>query len=461
VARLLTIAACCLPVAGLVTGPAMADPSGSPTYRALNGVGAGGDEALMNAMSNVILDNSNTKVIGSYDAQGTGTIATQASPNCSITRPSGSGAGINALLQSLAQGSNCIQFARTTITPASTSLKYVHFVDDAIGYAINSTNISIPRGLSTAQLQGIYTCNPAYVGIGPNYTMTALLPQSGPVGVRGLWEAKMGITDADVVAGKYPCISDHVKGQPVTENDGRFLNDSSIEPYSVAYYNAQSFQTIQDVRAGAILGSIDGSAAQVTNPSIVPRSTVATYAITSSNVSIPRQLTGAELRSIYTCDPAFVGTGPNYTITPLLPAGLSNVRGDWETAMGITDADVLAGKYPCISDHVNGQPIAPNDGRFLTDTSIEPYAVPDYLNQYNQSGVQDVRGQAVLGTMDGAVPVTLDPAYPNQFPYYNAISATTTDPTLTSVFLTPNSKLCAQTSLIATYGFLKDPACGT
>jgi hypothetical protein len=194
----------------------------------------------------------------------------------------------------------------------------------------------------------------------------------------------------------------------------------------------------------------------------VPRLTKVTYAITRNDVAIPRQQSGTELASIYHCDPAFVGTAPNYTVRPLLPAGLSQVRGDWETAVGITDSDVLAGKYPCISDHVNGQPIAPSDGRVLTDTSIEPYAIPDYLNQYNQNGVQDMRGQAVLGTISGTVPMTSNPAFPNQFAYYNAIpAAAASDPTYTSVFLAPNSKLCAQDALIATYGFLKDPGCGT
>lgn len=247
---------------------AQADPSGAPQYRPLAGVGSDTTTPVMNALSNDITIGG-SKVIGSYDATGSATIATQAAAACqAIARPNGSGAGRTALLQSLAAGNGCLQFSRSSsLNLAATGgaqLTYVPFALDGVTYAITGTDTLIPRNLDLATLQSIYTCNPTVVGTGPNYSITAMLPQAGS-GTRSFWEGKMGITDADVVAGKYPCITDKHNGQPIEEQDGRVLTDSAIIPFSIASYDAEESQTIQDVRGAAVLGAIGGVAAQQIN----------------------------------------------------------------------------------------------------------------------------------------------------------------------------------------------------
>ncbi|MER6123393.1 substrate-binding domain-containing protein [Streptomyces sp. NPDC001795] len=264
-------------IAGLLTGAisaqqAAADPSGTPTYRQLSGVGSDTTQEVMNALSNAITING-TKVIGSYNAVGSAQITTKdpaTTPGCTINRPNGSGAGRTALLNSLqangGAGDGCLDFSRSSslnLSAASPGLTYVPFAVDAVSYAITPTS-TVPRKLALADLKAIYHCDPNYVGSAPNYSLTVYLPQAGS-GTRSFWESQMGITDADVVAGVYPCIKDTKNGAPVEEHDGRVLDDKSIAPFSIAQYNAQASQTIADLRGRAILGTVDGLAPNVLN----------------------------------------------------------------------------------------------------------------------------------------------------------------------------------------------------
>jgi ABC-type phosphate transport system substrate-binding protein len=259
--------------AGLLTGTvcgsvAVADPSGSPTYRQLSGVGSDTTQGVMNGLANAITING-TKVIGSYDAVGSANITTKdpaTTPGCTIPRPNGSGAGRTALLTSLQANNNCLDFSRSSslnLSAATPGLTYVPFAVDAVTYAITPTS-SVPRKLALADLKAIYHCDPNYVGTAPNFALTVYLPQAGS-GTRSFWESTVGITDADVVAGVYPCIKDTKNGAPVEEHDGRVLDDNSIAPFSIAQYNAQSSQTIADLRGRAILGTVDGVAPNALN----------------------------------------------------------------------------------------------------------------------------------------------------------------------------------------------------
>ncbi|MFC1403802.1 MULTISPECIES: substrate-binding domain-containing protein [Streptacidiphilus] len=247
-------------------GTAQADPSGTPTYRQLAGVGSDTTQGVMNAMSNAITING-TKVIGSYDATGSATIATQSGAACqAVARPNGSGAGRTALLNSLTAADGCLQFSRSSslnTTASIPGLTYVPYAIDAVTYAITPKS-SIPRNLSLADLHSIYTCDPNYVGTAPNYSIHALLPQAGS-GTRSFWETTVGISDTDVVSGKYPCISDTKNGKPIEEHDGRVLDDTSIAPFSIAQYIAQESGTITDLRGSALLGNIDGTPSLLLN----------------------------------------------------------------------------------------------------------------------------------------------------------------------------------------------------
>jgi ABC-type phosphate transport system substrate-binding protein len=250
-------------------GPAQADPSGPPTFRQLAGVGSDTTQGVMNGLSNVITDSTGTKLIGSYDAVGSATIATQSASACSaIPRPNGSGAGRAALLTSLQAGNGCIQFSRSSslnLAAATPGLTYIPYATDAVSFAVTA-NSNIPKSLTLTQVQAIYHCDPNFVGTGPNYTITVILPQAGS-GTRSFWESTMNILDADVVANKYPCIIDHKNGNPIEEHDGRVLDDNSIAPFSISQYIAQSANTIPDLRGKAVLGVIDGFTPNVINSS--------------------------------------------------------------------------------------------------------------------------------------------------------------------------------------------------
>ena len=245
---------------------ATADPSGAPQYRQLAGVGSDTVQGVENALSNSITIGG-TKVIGSYDATGSATIATQAAAACqALNRPNGSGAGRAALLTSLQANDGCIQYSRSSsldLSAAAVNLTYVPFAVDAVTYAVTN-NSNIPRTLALTDLKSIYTCDPAFVGTGPNYSIHPLLPQAGS-GTRKFWEATVGIADADVVAGHYPCISDTHNGTPIEEHDGRVLDANSLAPFSIAQYIAQSSGTIADIRGNALIGTVDGLSPQTLN----------------------------------------------------------------------------------------------------------------------------------------------------------------------------------------------------
>ncbi|MEZ0091338.1 substrate-binding domain-containing protein [Streptacidiphilus sp. EB129] len=269
-------------------GTASADPIGNPAgnTRPLIGVGSDTTQGVMNAMSNAVLVNGQ-KVISSWDAVGSTTIATTTSPACAaVARPNGSGAGRTALLNSLGAANGCVTFSRSSslnLAAATPGLTYVPFAVDAVTFAVTPNSV-VPRTLSIADLHAIYTCDPGYVGTAPNYTIHPLLPQAGS-GTRAFWETTVGITEADVVASKYPCISDTKNGKPIEEHDGRVLDDTSIAPFSIAQYIAQGAGTLADLRGTAVLGSIGGTPSLLLNTSsaatrevynVIPSTTVAT-----------------------------------------------------------------------------------------------------------------------------------------------------------------------------------------
>jgi hypothetical protein len=250
---------------------AQADPTGTPTFRQLAGVGSDTTTPEVNELSNLITING-TKVIGSYDATGSATIATQSLPACgAIIRPNGSGAGRAALLASLeannGAGDGCLQFSRSsslnTAATGGPKLTYIPFAIDAVSYAVTN-NSNVPRSLTLAQLQSIYQCNPAFVGTGPNFSIVPFLPQPGS-GTRSFWETEMGITDTQVTSGALPCISDTSGGSLIEEQDGRVLGPNNLVPFSIASYDAEESQTIADVRGNAVLGVINGITSQSIN----------------------------------------------------------------------------------------------------------------------------------------------------------------------------------------------------
>lgn len=252
-----------------LSGIASADPSGTPTYRQLAGVGSDTTQDVMNSIANNVTI-SGVKVLGSYDAFGSATITTKSATACTnMARPNGSSAGRTALLNSLNAGDGCLDFARSSalnISASTPGLTYIPFAVDSVTFAVTNLS-SVPRSLTEADLQAYYHCDPGYVGASAPYDVTPMLPQSGS-GTRGYWLGKMGITEAQVAAGTYPCLINGVKnGQIVEEHTGLLLDDKSIVPFSIAQYNSQATQTISDKRGRAVLGSIGGTVPNLMNGS--------------------------------------------------------------------------------------------------------------------------------------------------------------------------------------------------
>jgi ABC-type phosphate transport system substrate-binding protein len=254
--------------AAISVSAATADPSGPPTPRALNGVGSDTIQGVENALAGQITDGSGNRLLGSWDAVGSATISTvPGNAACTINRPNGSNAGRAALETSLQANDGCLQYARSSkldlTTAAPVPLTYVPFAVDAVTYAVTGGS-NVPRQLALTDVKAIYHCDPNYVGTGPNFSIKVLLPQAGS-GTRSFWESTVGITDADVTAGKYPCISDKSNGQPIEEHDGRVLDNNAIAPFSIAQYIAQASNTITDHRGQAVLGTIDGLTPTIEN----------------------------------------------------------------------------------------------------------------------------------------------------------------------------------------------------
>ena len=280
-----------LVVAG--AGLASADPkspytTANPQYRQLAGVGSDTTQDVMNGLADSVLIGG-VKVLGSYNAVGSATVATNATTACAaVARANGSGAGRAALLNSLnansGAGDGCIQFARSSslkLDASSPSLTYIPFATDAVSYAVTTTS-GVSRTLNIADLQKIYKCDASVVGSSAvpasdatnTWDITPILPQAGS-GTRSYWEGKMGITDADVNLGVYPCILNGAKaGQSIEEHTGTLVDDKSLAPFSIAQYNAQSTLTISDKRGRTVLGSIGtgtagGTLTSVSYPSLL------------------------------------------------------------------------------------------------------------------------------------------------------------------------------------------------
>ncbi len=251
---------------GLAGSPASAEPNGTPQYRALAGVGSDTTENVMNGLSDVITVGGE-KVIASYNANGGGTITTKdpaVNAACTIARPNGSGAGRTALLTSLQANANagdgCLDFARSSSARGSFTstpdMVWVPFAVDAVSFAVRSDG-NVPKQLTLAQVTSIFKCGSA--------SIKPILPQTGS-GTRSFWLTTIGVTEADITAGTYPCLTGAGTAASRAyqqENDGRALQKDEIMPFSVAQWQSQATAVVTDVRGKAVLGIIDGKTATV------------------------------------------------------------------------------------------------------------------------------------------------------------------------------------------------------
>ena len=280
VSKRLVAAACGLGVAvSLVgVGVANADPNPLPgNARTLQGVGSDTTEEVMNGMSDVIVDGGGNKLISSWNAKGSAGFQTRTS-GCNFVgnngeagyvegkRPNGSGAGQNALRDSFTTGKatlGCLDFSRSSSTPdpaklGTVSVKAVALATDSLTFALNRASV-IPRQLTATQLTAAYHCN--YGGF-TSGAWKALIPQAGS-GTRSSWLSKVGLSEGDLTAGLYPCVTDQsdlgTRGgpNPLQEHDLRSLDSTSIAPVSVAQWVSMMGGGVDtDLRGSSMLGTI-------------------------------------------------------------------------------------------------------------------------------------------------------------------------------------------------------------
>jgi phosphate transport system substrate-binding protein len=274
--------------AGLVVvtaNPASADPA--TTYAA---VGSDTTQDVMDGFATIVGGGN----VGSWDAVNPGTPGSihdviNPKANCPMTRPNGSGEGVNALRKSvnpstaapqlaLPPGPGCLDFSRSSSGPGNNAntaglLIYIPFALDAVAPATGgTTNIANADGFSITQLAALYQCTPQTVGgvtYDPNNPPAAgnqgvhlYIPQSGS-GTRNFWAGQMGINATSLPT----CVHDTsvIDGTLVEEHDGTVLaaDPAGLGPFSIAQWVAQS-NGHNDRRHGAILHSLATAAAPTT-----------------------------------------------------------------------------------------------------------------------------------------------------------------------------------------------------
>lgn len=123
----------------------------------------------------------------------------------------------------------------------------------------------------------------------------------------------------------------------------------------------------------------------------------------------PNNLTTADLAGIYKCTitnwdqitDVSGYTGPNATIQAFLPQSGSGTRAFFETAIGITDAQVGG----CVN-----QTVEENEGTntlLQTNDSIVPYSVGHYIGQvyYSHTTLTDAPGPLTVRSTNGVAPI--------------------------------------------------------
>lgn len=176
-----------------------------------------------------------------WDDTGPSPITVKPNPpdNCTITRPNGSSAGINAL-DSDPQAATwpCVDVALSSRRrdnvkfPGDATKLFIPFADDELRYALSTPPVGVVSngvdGLTNANLTSIYNCSVTdWHTFNPNVpvgtTIHALIPQSGS-GTRSWFLSAIGMTDAQLG----PCT------MAVPENDPTpIANDANaIAPFS-------------------------------------------------------------------------------------------------------------------------------------------------------------------------------------------------------------------------------------
>lgn len=230
-----------------------------------------------------------------------------------------------------------------------------------------------------------------------------------------------------------------------------------------------------------------GSSANTPNLTYIPFAKDAVALAVLPTSSIPRQLTFAEIKAMYTCTyPGFTGSTP--TRKALLPQAGSGTRSFWLGKMGLTEAAIaVPNAYPCLSDRTDlnglqavnpgGTGIQEHQGRFLKSNAVLPISIAQYIAQA-QGASTDFRGAAILTTVtDGgdaaSYPMALNVNYSTVSAtntalnggltrdVYNVVpTSTLSDADVDYVFTGSDSAICANAATILKAGFGVITNCG-
>lgn len=200
------------------------------------------------------------------------------------------------------------------------------------------------------------------------------------------------------------------------------------------------------------------------NLTYIPMATdVLTYAIRSDS-DVPADLTDADLKAIYTCDPNYVfdkvtGNNPD-GFQPLLGSFGAGNRTQLMKVLGITN-DSATYTNPgqpgeCITDKdSHGVGILANDGRVLTNSKqLITYSAAPWLAQVFKAA-PDIHGNSILGSINGISPGILNNASFASRTVYNVISnsAVAGPGPIHDMFVGTTSKVCQDTADITRAGF--------
>lgn len=479
-------------------GVAAADPSGTPTYRVLSGVGSDTTQGLLGGLSDgisalsltspivsngTITDLSGatittgTKLIGSYDATGSATVQTKS--NCSaITRPNGSGAGKTALLNSL----NATNATTTTgdVTSGSNSITNVASTT-GLQVGLQVLGAGIPAGTFITAISGttVSTNGPTL----PNATATGVALTFKGDGCLQFSRSSSGLSGTNTPSLTYvPFASDAVDyAVTPTSNIPRTLSKSDLQGYYQCNTDyVTSTITGITVTAGGT-GYTSAPTVTITGANSQGSGATATATVSSGAVTaITLTNAGSGYGKITVTLTGGGGSGAtakavtNSDVTPVLPQAGSGTRSYWLTQMSITDADVNAGVYPClINGTYNSQIVEEHTATFLTDKMLVPFSIPQFNAQKTQL-LTDRTGRAVLGSIAGSgssftslSSITQPNIYNANFTItrsvYNVIPTALKDTEpWKSVFNGGSSLICTSgTAVIQAFGFQTNANCGS
>lgn len=270
--------------------------------RTIDGTGSDTTQDVLNGLAAVTLDADQELFLGSWNATGTPTSFQTRTGGPTIPRPNGSSQGVTALRAAIngttltnPNGTSSgplsradLQFARSSsgVTPSTSGvLSYVPMAVDAVSYAVDEDNTTLPRNLTLDDLTKIYEAdqnttvslsigNRTVGREGSGAQIVPFIPQDGS-GTRSFWISKIVGPVTDLGTAVTDSYTDNGTGQTriVQEHDGAVLNDvpNAITPFSIAQYVAQTRVAalpthysaaygvvVNDRRNGAELATVNG-----------------------------------------------------------------------------------------------------------------------------------------------------------------------------------------------------------